>query len=104
MQAWTRTLPLDLAPTFGFRPPLDVIPLVKHPLQPRDPGGIVGGNPAGQFQGGVLGGGAWREVLNSDASVFGGNGVGNAGAPVHPGGGHLAVVIPANAVVVFARE
>ena len=51
-----------------------------------------------------LGGGAWREVFNSDASVFGGNGVGNAGAPVHPGDGHLAVVIPANAVVVFARE
>ncbi|MEF8704267.1 MAG: alpha-amylase family glycosyl hydrolase [Candidatus Accumulibacter sp. UW26] len=51
-----------------------------------------------------LGGAAWREVFSSDASVFGGNGVGNAGALVHPGGGHLAVVIPANAVVVFARE
>jgi 1,4-alpha-glucan branching enzyme len=50
-----------------------------------------------------LGGGGWREVFNSDASVFGGNGVGNAGVLVRPDGRHLAVVIPANGVVVLAR-
>jgi 1,4-alpha-glucan branching enzyme len=48
--------------------------------------------------------GAWREVFNSDAAMFGGWNVGNAGATIHLPGGLLECVVPANGVVVFKQE
>ncbi|MBN9607376.1 MAG: 1,4-alpha-glucan branching protein GlgB [Actinomycetales bacterium] len=39
-----------------------------------------GGNPVGPYRIGLPRGGAWQEVLNSDAQEFGGSGVGNLGS------------------------
>jgi 1,4-alpha-glucan branching enzyme len=59
---------------------------------------------------GVPGGGHWRELLNSDARVYGGSGQGNMGgaeaAPV-PAHGHyqsLSITLPPLACVVFEPE
>jgi 1,4-alpha-glucan branching enzyme len=46
---------------------------------------------------------AWREVFNSDASAYGGWGIGNSGGVVRSRGGTLSVVIPTAGLVVFAR-
>jgi 1,4-alpha-glucan branching enzyme len=43
--------------------------------------------------------GAWREIFNSDATTYGGAGVGNGGATLQG----MAPVLPANGFVVFRR-
>ena len=52
---------------------------------------------------GPLGDWGWRECLNSDASEYGGQNVGNLGATLRASGGALTVVIPASGAVVFSR-
>jgi len=47
--------------------------------------------------------GAWREVFNSDAAVYGGNNVGNGGMVRQSRYGSMDAVIPANGFVVFER-
>lgn len=51
----------------------------------------------------ALEGQGWRECFNSDSARYGGDNVGNAGAVIAPAGARLAVVVPANGVVVFSR-
>ncbi|HYN79181.1 MAG TPA: alpha-amylase family glycosyl hydrolase, partial [Lamprocystis sp. (in: g-proteobacteria)] len=49
--------------------------------------------------------GHWREVFNSDAEEFGGDGVGNAGAVIATrDGGAIDLVIPANGMILLRRE
>ncbi|MFZ1413072.1 MAG: alpha-amylase family glycosyl hydrolase [Defluviicoccus sp.] len=45
----------------------------------------------------------WREVLNSDAALYGGTNMGNT-APIAARGGTMSVRVPANAVVVLQRQ
>jgi 1,4-alpha-glucan branching enzyme len=47
--------------------------------------------------------GQWREIFNSDAGIYGGNNVGNAGAALPCHNGRIEIVIPANAIVIFQR-
>lgn len=47
--------------------------------------------------------GAWREVFNSDAGMYGGSNVGNFGADVPVAGGHIQARIPACGFVVFQQ-
>ena len=47
--------------------------------------------------------GAWREVFNSDAAIYGGANVGNFGADVPAAGGRLEARVPASGFVVFQR-
>jgi 1,4-alpha-glucan branching enzyme len=59
---------------------------------------------------GVPGGGFWREILNSDASEYGGSGVGNlGGAPSHPSPNHamshtLTLTVPPLACLFLQPE
>jgi 1,4-alpha-glucan branching enzyme len=48
-------------------------------------------------------GGRFREILNSDADIYGGDNIGNLGATVDGDDAGLRVVIPANGVVVLQR-
>jgi 1,4-alpha-glucan branching enzyme len=50
---------------------------------------------------GRLPGGAWRELFNSDAGLYGGHGVGNFGADIPAANGRIEVRIPANGVLAF---
>ena len=66
--------------------------------------------PRSGYRVGVPEAGTWREVLNSDASAYGGSGMGNLGqvqtAP-HPSHGHgqsLVITLPPLAVLLFAPE
>jgi 1,4-alpha-glucan branching enzyme len=45
--------------------------------------------------------GAWREVFNSDAAIYGGDNVGNGGASLSVNGGQINAVIPARGLVVL---
>jgi len=47
--------------------------------------------------------GSWREVFNSDASIYGGSNIGNFGADVPAANGRLQCRIPANGFLVFQR-
>jgi len=47
--------------------------------------------------------GNWREVFNSDASLYGGNNIGNFGAEVPVTNGRIQVRLPANGFVVFQK-
>ncbi len=47
--------------------------------------------------------GAWSELFNSDAAIYGGNNIGNFGASLYAAGGRIQVRIPANGFLVFAR-
>ena len=47
--------------------------------------------------------GRWREVFNSDADTYGGDGVGNFGSVVPSEGGQMQVRIPANGFLIFSR-
>jgi 1,4-alpha-glucan branching enzyme len=59
--------------------------------------------PSYVFRAERIPGGRWREVFNSDAAAFWGDGVGNRDADVTTSPGVLECVAPANAVVVFRR-
>lgn len=47
--------------------------------------------------------GSWREVFNSDASLYGGHDIGNFGADVPASGGRLQIRIPQNGLLVFQK-
>jgi 1,4-alpha-glucan branching enzyme len=47
--------------------------------------------------------GTWHEIFNSDASFYGGAGVGNAGGYLSVSGGCLNPVVPARGLLVFAK-
>ena len=47
--------------------------------------------------------GEWREVFNSDASLYGGNNTGNGGAALSATNGRIQVALPANGFVVFEK-
>jgi 1,4-alpha-glucan branching enzyme len=47
--------------------------------------------------------GTWREVFNSDAALYGGNNVGNAGAGLPVADGSIQITLPANGFVVFEK-
>ncbi len=59
--------------------------------------------PNYRIESGALPAGRWREIFNSDAAVYGGDNVGNAGGEITSGGGSTACVVPANGVVVLQR-
>ena len=46
----------------------------------------------------------WREVFNSDAAIYGGQNVGNAGATIPSHGSEFAAKLPANGFVVFVKQ
>jgi 1,4-alpha-glucan branching enzyme len=66
--------------------------------------------PRQQYRIGVSNGGYWRELLNSDAEIYGGGGLGNAGGvmseatPTHGRPFTLTVTLPPLAIVVFKSE
>jgi 1,4-alpha-glucan branching enzyme len=47
---------------------------------------------------------AWKEIFNSDASIYGGQNVGNSGSTLFSSQGRLEMVIPANGFVVFCKQ
>jgi len=46
----------------------------------------------------------WREIFNSDAAIYGGQNIGNAGATIPSSEGRLNVMIPASGLVVFVKQ
>jgi len=48
--------------------------------------------------------GGWKEIFNSDAAVYGGHNLGNDGAVIPSSGGRINARIPANGLVVLARQ
>lgn len=46
----------------------------------------------------------WKEEFNSDAGIYGGQGIGNFGGTVRAGAGRLNVIVPATGFVVFVRQ
>ncbi len=48
--------------------------------------------------------GSWREIFNSDADFYGGDGVGNFGTNIPSNAGSIRVVIPANGFVVLVKS
>jgi 1,4-alpha-glucan branching enzyme len=44
---------------------------------------------------------AWKEILNSDAALYGGDNVGNLGATIASGGRRLRITLPAHGALVF---
>jgi 1,4-alpha-glucan branching enzyme len=51
----------------------------------------------------ALGDAYWLEVFNSDASVYGGDNVGNGGGVIASSGGWVSAVLPANGFLVFRK-
>jgi len=64
---------------------------------PFDHGYVISTDPSRLPEGG------WQEVFNSDAAVYGGDNVGNAGATLPVSGGQINAVIPAHGFVVFEK-
>jgi 1,4-alpha-glucan branching enzyme len=66
--------------------------------------------PRHNFRAGVPDTGRWLEVLNTDAPIYGGSGMGNLGAveatPIHAHGRpySLVLTLPPLSVVAFRRE
>ncbi len=64
--------------------------------------------PRTDYRIGVPRAGAWKEILNSDATLYGGSGVGNAGGaqtvdqPAHGHAQSLAITVPPLGLVAFA--
>jgi 1,4-alpha-glucan branching enzyme len=52
---------------------------------------------------GRLPAGGWRETLNSDAAIYGGDNAGNGGATLPVNNGQINAVIPAHGFVVFEK-
>jgi 1,4-alpha-glucan branching enzyme len=50
-----------------------------------------------------LASGGWQEVFNSDASIYGGANVGNAGATLQAANGQIDTVIPAHGFVILQK-
>lgn len=50
-----------------------------------------------------IGNGNWQEIFNSDAEVYGGDNVGNAGRSIPSTEGQISLVIPANGFVVLQK-
>lgn len=46
----------------------------------------------------------WKEVFNSDASVYGGQNVGNGGAIIHSRHGRLSAVVPAGGFILLVKQ
>jgi 1,4-alpha-glucan branching enzyme len=46
---------------------------------------------------------SWREIFNSDASLYGGNDIGNFGANIVSNDGQINLIIPANGFIVCQR-
>jgi 1,4-alpha-glucan branching enzyme len=46
----------------------------------------------------------WQEIFNSDASIYGGDAIGNSGGNIFARDGSMQVVIPANGLLVLARN
>lgn len=46
----------------------------------------------------------WKEVFNSDAAIYGGQNVGNAGAFIPSHGGQIDVIVPASGFLVFVKQ
>jgi len=46
----------------------------------------------------------WKEIFNSDASIYGGRNVGNGGATIASSQGRLNVAIPANGFVMLVKQ
>ena len=55
------------------------------------------------IQNGTIAAGQWREIFNSDAAVYGGNGLTNQGL-ISSASGVITVRVPANSVLVFQRQ
>ena len=53
---------------------------------------------------GALPDGTWREIFNSDASIYGGNNVGNYGAAIPSSQGQIQMIIPANGVLILSKS
>jgi hypothetical protein len=51
-----------------------------------------------------IGDAGWTEIFNSDAAVYGGSNVGNAGATLIGSNGALNVILPAPGLVVLWRN
>ena len=51
-----------------------------------------------------LGDGMWREILNSDAAIYGGRNVGNGGADITSSDSRTELVIPANGLLVLQEQ
>jgi len=47
--------------------------------------------------------GAWLEVFNSDAALYGGTNTGNGGAGLPATNGYIQVTLPANGFIVFEK-
>jgi 1,4-alpha-glucan branching enzyme len=66
--------------------------------------------PRSNYRVGVPGGGFWRELLNSDATIYGGSGLGNFGGvdatpvPLHGRSHSLTLTLPPLGAVFFQRE
>ncbi|HLP87496.1 MAG TPA: alpha-amylase family glycosyl hydrolase [Nostocaceae cyanobacterium] len=50
-----------------------------------------------------IGDGQWREIFNSDASLYGGDNIGNFGSSISANNGSIHPIIPANGFVVFRK-
>lgn len=50
-----------------------------------------------------IGNGSWKEIFNSDASLYGGNNVGNLDGSITSSNGQIDIIIPANGFVVCQR-
>jgi 1,4-alpha-glucan branching enzyme len=48
-----------------------------------------------------IGDGQWREIFNSDASLYGGDSIGNYGINISATNGYINPIVPANGFVVF---
>ena len=48
--------------------------------------------------------GGWRELFNSDATIYGGNNIGNCGATLQVNNGEINAVIPAHGFVIFEKS
>jgi 1,4-alpha-glucan branching enzyme len=47
--------------------------------------------------------GGWQEIFNSDATIYGGDNIGNGGATLQVSSGQIDAVIPAHGFVVFEK-
>ncbi|WP_260446843.1 alpha amylase C-terminal domain-containing protein [Nostoc sp. 2RC] len=51
-----------------------------------------------------IGDGQWREIFNSDASLYGGDSIGNFGSNIFVTNGYINPIVPANGFVIFQRQ